>query len=148
MKIVANDIVLNKVKNLDIFNMDLGQSVFDQKTQELTIKDSFILKYFSMFGKHILKYGNIGKLAFYQDFTLPSRKYYIFNNNEVYTVIYDIEEEKVKIDEHLSKIIKEIEDSVGVYEDKDEKVKSKTPDISLPKEQYIEEMIKKRQNVI
>lgn len=146
MKVVANSVVLNKIKVLDIFQMDLGDSMFDQKTEDFSIKDPFIIKYFSMFGKQILKYGNIGKLGFYQDFTLPEREYYIFNDEKFYTVIYNRDEEKLDIDEHLVNIIKEIEESEGIKlsEEEIERQKS-TPDISLPKEQYIQEMIKKRQ---
>lgn len=145
MKVVANGIVLNKIKNLDIFTMDLGESMFDQKTEKFSIKDPFIVKYFSMFGKQILKYGNIGKLGFYQDFTLPEREYYIFNDDNFYTVIYNKDEEKVDIDEHLVNIIKEIEESQGIKLSEEETKRQKeTPDISLPKDQYIQEMIKKR----
>jgi len=145
MRVVANGIVLNKIKVLDIFKLDLGDSMFDQKTEEFSIKDPFIIKYFSMFGKQILKYGKIGKLGFYQDFTLPEREYFIFNDEKLYTIIYDKNEEKLTIDEHLAKIIKEIEEVEDIYISEDEEHRKKnTPDISLPKEQYIQEMIKKR----
>jgi len=145
MKIVANGIVLNKIKTLDIFKLDLGMSIFDQKTNEINIKDPFIFKYFSLFGKHILKYGDIGKLGFYQDFTLSQRDYMIFNGDNAYNVVYDKNEEKLRIDEHLSNIIQEIEEVEGIKITEDEKKqKSKNPDISLPEEQYIQEMIKKR----
>lgn len=145
MKVVANGIVLNRIKTLDIFQLDLGDSVFDQKTEEFSIKDTFIMKYFSMFGKQILKYGNIGKLGFYQDFTLSEREYFIFNDEKLYTILYNKEEEKLSIDEHLAKIISEIEEVEGIHISvEDVKRKKNNPDISLPKEQYIQEMIKKR----
>jgi len=145
MKVIANGVVLNKVKMLDIFELDLGDSMFDQKTEAFSIKDPFIIKYFSMFGKQILKYGNIGKLSFYQDFTLSEREYFIFNDEKLYTILYDKNEEKLTIDEHLANIIKEIEEVEGIYigEEETQRMKS-APDISLPKDQYIQEMIKKR----
>lgn len=146
MNVVANGIVLNKIRRLDIFQLDLGQALIDQKTEEIIIKDAFIYKYFSMTGKQILKYGNIGRLGFYQDFTLPEREYYIFNNDNLYTVIYDENDEKLDIDEHLVNIIKEIEEKEGIKPEENEMRKRNLPDISLPKEQYIEEMIKKRQS--
>jgi len=145
MKVVANGIVLNKVKTLDIFELDLGNSMFDQKTDKFSIKDPFIIKYFTMFGKQVLKYGKIGKLAFYQDFTLSEREYFIFNDEKLYTIVYDDNEKKLSIDEHLTKIIKEIEEVEDIYITEEEnKSKAGTPDISLPKDQYIQEMIKKR----
>lgn len=148
MKVVANGIILNKIRNLDIFELDLGESMIDQKTEEITIKDSFVYKYFNLSGKQILKYGNIGRLGFYQDFTLTDREYLIFNNEKLYTIIYDKDEEKLDIDEHLSNIIKEIEEVEGIDNKEDKIIKNKknNPDISLPKDQYIQEMIKKRQS--
>ena len=53
MKVVANGIVLNKVKTLDIFQLDLGMSLADPKTSELVITDTFIYKYFTLTGKQI-----------------------------------------------------------------------------------------------
>lgn len=145
MRVVANGKVLNKVKMLDIFELDLGNSMFDQKTEKFSIKDPFIMKYFSMFGKQILKYGKIGKLGFYQDFTLSEREYFIFNDDKLYTIIYDKNEEKLSIDEHLTNIIKEIEEVEGIHILEDNEIPNNgDPDISLPKDQYIQEMIKKR----
>ena len=144
MKVIANGIVLNKVKTLDIFQLDLGYARFDKDGNRI-ITDSFIENYFSYHGKQILKYGSIGKLGFYQDFTLPEREYFIFNNEKFYTVIYDKDEEELPIDEHLVNIIKEIEEVEGIsLTEEEQKRKKDTPDISLPKDQYIEEMIKKR----
>lgn len=147
MRVVANGIVLNKIKTLDIFELDLGESMTDQKTGEFVIKDPFIVKYYTMFGKQILKYGKIGKLIFYQDFTLVEREYFVFDNEKLYTIMYDKDEEKLNIDEHLVNIIKEIETVEGInLSEEEEKRKKNTPDISLPKDQYIQEMIKKRNN--
>jgi len=146
MRIVANGRVLNKIKVLDIFKLNLGRSMIDVKTGEISIKDSFIYKYFQMYGKQILKYGDIGKLSIYQDFTLDERKYVIFNGEKIYNIIYDEEEEKLSIDEHLSNIIKEIEDVEEIHTDDDEKDIKKYPDMSLSKEQYLQEMLKKRKN--
>lgn len=147
MKVVANGIVLNRIKRSDIFQLDLGQALIDQKTEEILLKDPFIYKYFSMTGKQILKYGNIGRLGFYQDFTLPEREYYIFNNDNLYTVIYDSNDEKLDIEEHLANIIKEIEEKEGIVfnPEENESKKRSLPDITLPKDQYIQEMVKKRQ---
>lgn len=145
MRVVANGKVLNKVKMLDIFELDLGNSMFDQKTEKFSITDPFTMKYFSMFGKQILKYGKIGKLGFYQDFTLSEREYFIFNDDKLYTILYDKNEENLAIDEHLANIIKEIEEVEGIHIlEEDEIPNNGDPDISLPKEQYIQEMIKKR----
>ena len=46
--------------------------MINEKEGRINIKDPFMLKYLNMTGKQILTYGSIGKLIFYQDFTLSN----------------------------------------------------------------------------
>lgn len=145
MRVISNGTLLNRIKTLDIFQLDLGNAMLDQKSNEIDIKDTFIFKYFSLTGRQILNYGKIGKLGIYQDFKLSDDEYFIFNNEKLYTVIYDDSERKLNVEEHLTNIIMEIEENEGIDEsDVIVEQKGKNPDIRLPKDQYIQEMIKKR----
>ena len=145
MIVVANTYMLTKFKKLSIFKLDLGVSLIDQKTEKLDIKDPFMLKYYGLTGKQILSYGTIGKLKFYQDYTLQQREFYIFNK-EIYGVEYTSTDEEVNIEVYLAELVKEINEKEGVKQPEEKKVDydPKKPDIKLPKDQYIQEMIKKR----
>lgn len=145
MMVVANTYMLNLFKKISIFKLDLGKSLIDMKQETISIKDGFILKYLNMTGKQILTYGTIGKLKFYQDFTLPDKEFYIFNDESIYGLNYTQEDSKVNPENYLASIVQEIHDKEGIKENQDV-VANKNPDIKLPMDQYIQEMIKKRKS--
>lgn len=138
--------MLNIFKNISIFKLDLGNSLISMKEEKIVIKDPFTLKYLNMTGKQVLNYGTIGKLVFYQDFTLPDKEFYIFNDDSYYGINYSIEDSKMKPESYLALIVKEINDKEGIKDNEEKDVKQKAPDIKLPMDQYLEEMIKKRKN--
>lgn len=144
MTIVANTFMLNIFKQISIFKLDLGVGLIDMKSERIEIKDPFMFKYLNMTGKQILTYGSIGKLIFYQDFTLPNKEYYIFNDETIYGLQYTEDDSKVTPENYLATVIKEINEKEGIKENKDIVSKPKNPDMKLPSEQYIAEMIKKR----
>lgn len=146
MIVVANTYMLNIFKQIPIFKLDLGDNFISLKEEKVVIRDSFMLKYLNMTGKQIMTYGTIGKLKFYQDYTLSDKELYIFNNESIYGLTYSSEDAKTKPEIYLATIVKEINDKEGIKNDDDNAVttKSKNPDMKLPTEQYIEEMIKKR----
>lgn len=145
MIIVANTQMLNIFRRIPLFKMNLGENFIDIKQEKIVIKDSFMFKYLNMTGKQILTYGSIGKLIFYQDFTLPSNDYYIFNDETIYYLNYTIEDSKVSPENYLASIIQEINEKEGIKDiDNRNENKSKKPDMKLPAEQYIQEMLKKR----
>jgi len=146
MIIVANTQILNTFRKIKIFKMDLGVNFIDMKQERLNIKNPFMLKYLNMTGKQILTYGSIGKLMFYQDFTLRSNEFYIFNDETIYNLIYTEEDSKMEPESYLASIIQEINEKEGVKENSKEDVRKKDPDIKLPVDQYIQEMIKKRKS--
>ena len=144
MIVVANTYMLNIFKQIPIFKLNLGNNFISLKEEKIVIKDSFMIKYLNMTGKQILTYGNIGKLIFYQDFTLPDKEFYIFNSDTIYGLNYTSEDSKLRAEDYLASIIKEINEKEGIKFNVEEEVKKKDPDIKLPTDQYIQEMIKKR----
>ena len=144
MMVVANTYMLNIFKKISLFKIDLGKSLFDQKQEVISIKDGFIMKYFNITGKQILTYGTIGKLKFYQDFTLADTEYYIFNDESIYGLNYMDSDSKISPENYLASIIQEINEKEGIKENHEILTHKGNPDIKLPMDQYIQEMIKKR----
>jgi len=144
MIVVANTYMLNIFKQISIFKLDLGINFISLKEEQVVIKDPFMLKYLNMTGKQVLTYGNIGKLIFYQDFTLSSKEFYIFNDETIYGLTYGEEDSKLSPENYLASIIQEINEKEGIKESETKQIKNKNPDIKLPADQYIQEMIKKR----
>mgnify|MGYP001023950342 CR=1 FL=1 len=145
MVIVANSYMLNIFKQIKIFKLNLGNNFIDLKREKFEIKDGFILKYLNMTGKQIMTYGSIGKLDFYQDFTLSNKEFYVFNDQTVYTINYTNEDSLMVPEDYLASIIRNISEKEDIKKRKDDQVKSKVPSIKLPMDQYIMEMVKKRQ---
>jgi len=94
--------------------------------------------------QQILTFGSIGKLIFYQDFSLPSKEFYIFNDDSIYNLVYTEEDSKISPENYLASIVQEINQKEGIKENDKQESGRKNPDIKLPRDQYIEEMIKKR----
>jgi len=139
--------MLNIFKKISIFKMDLGNNFISLKEEKISIKDPFMLKYLNITGKQIMTYGTIGKLVFYQDFTLPNKEFFIFNDETIYGLNYTDEDQKVSPEKYLASIVQEINEKEGIKEYNGGAVAhKKDPDIKLPMDQYIQEMIKKRKN--
>ena len=145
MIIVANSYMLNKFSKIKIFTLDLGQALINLKTEKLDIKDPFMLKYFGLTGKQILTFGIIGKLKFYQDFTLPSNEFYVFNKDSIYGLTYLKDDEAKNIEDYLAGVVREINEKEGIV-NSEEMTPIASPNIELSRDQYLQEMIKKRQN--
>ena len=144
MIIVANTSMLNIFRKISIFKMDLGSNFIDLKQETVMLKDPFMIKYFNMTGTQILTYGSIGKLIFYQDFNLSSTEFYIFNEETIYSMFYTKDDMKMSPENYLASIVKEINEKEGIKDNIDKPIKKSDPNIKLPTDQYIEEMIKKR----
>ena len=143
MIVVANTHMLNIFKKISIFKLDLGVQLIDLKQERINIRDPFMLRYLNMTGKQLVTYGTIGKLNFYQDFTLPNKEFYIFNDQTIYSLIYSDEDTKISPEAYLASLVQEIHEKEGIKENT-EVVQKKAPDIKLPGDQYLQEMIKKR----
>jgi hypothetical protein len=144
MIIVANTFILNIFRKIPLFKINLGTSLVDMKQEKIVIKDPFILKYFNMTGKQTMTYGTIGKLNFYQDYTLPSNEFYVFNDDTIYSLNYTSDDASYSPENYLASIVQEINEKEGIKESSDTINRVKNPDIKLPADQYIQEMIKKR----
>ena len=144
MIVVANTFLLNIFRQIPLFKMNLGVNFIDMKQERVNVKDVFMIKYLNMFGKQILTYGSIGKLIFYQDFSLQSKEFYIFNDETIYGLNYTDDDSKLTPQAYLASIIKEINDKEGIKENTEKIERKKDPDLKLPADQYIQEMIKKR----
>ena len=144
MIVVANTFMLNIFKQISIFKLDLGKNFIPINGEKVELKDPFMIKYFNMTGKQVLTYGTIGKLIFYQDFTLPATEFYIFNDESIYGLNYSDADSKISPENYLASIVQEINEKEGIKENAEKIDKKKNPDIKLPADQYIQEMIKKR----
>jgi len=144
MIVVANTFILNVFKQISIFKLNLGMNLIPINGETVEIKDPFMLKYFNMTGKQILTYGTIGKLIFYQDFTLSTKEFYIFNDDSIYCLNYSEIDSKISPETYLASLVQEINEKEGIKENLSKIDKKKDPDIKLPADQYIQEMIKKR----
>lgn len=145
MIVVANTYMLSIFKKIPIFKLNLGVQLMalEGQVEKISIKDPFMLKYFGMTGKQILTYGQIGKLIFYQDFTLSDKEFLIFNDESIYGLNYTSEDSKISPEAYLASIVQEINEKEGIKEDTTVETK-KGPSINLPMDQYLQEMIKKR----
>ena len=143
MIVVANTGMLSIFRKIPIFKLDLGRNLIDLKEEKIRIRDAFMVKYLNMTGKQVLTYGTIGKLFFYQDFTLPNNEFYIFNDETIYGLVFTSEDAKLSPENYLATIIQEINEKEGIKEN-NKSIDKKDPDIKLPADQYIQEMIKKR----
>lgn len=145
MIVVANTLLLNIFRKIPIFKLNLGNNFISLKEEKVSLTDPFMIKYLNMTGKQTVTYGTIGKLIFYQDFTLPQKEFYIFNDDSIYNLIYTEDDSKISPEAYLASIIQEITEKEGIKEYTDSvENKKKNPDIKLPSDQYIQEMIKKR----
>ena len=144
MIIVSNTYMINIFKKIPIFKLDLGTSLMSFKEEKVVIKDAFMMKYLNMTGRQVLTFGSIGKLIFYQDFSLSDKEFFIFNDETIYNLIYTDEDSRISPETYLASIVKKINEKEGIKENVDRLDIKKDPDIKLPAEQYIQEMIKKR----
>lgn len=144
MIVVANTFLLNVFRKIPIFKLNLGENLIPINGDQVQLKDPFMLRYINMTGKQVLTYGTIGKLIFYQDFTLPSNEFYIFNDETIYGLNYSEDDSKISPENYLASIVQEINEKEGIKENEEKSTKKRGPDIKLPADQYIQEMIKKR----
>ena len=139
--------MLRLFKKISIFKLNLGKSMVDPKQEKIVYTDSFILKYLNMTGKQIVSFGSIGKLRFYQDFSLPEKEFFIFNDESIYGLIFTEEDSKITPENYLASIVQEINEKEGIKENEQEVIQTRRdPDMRLPLDQYIEELLKKRNN--
>lgn len=129
---------------------------------ETRIKDGFIVKYYENFDRLIHIYGYIGQdlqtspIKFYTDIQLLNNELYIFNGDDIYELPFD-DEIKHGTRKFLAGVLENIEKQQIVAKSKLKSLNIEgingitnmpenieRPDISLPHEQYVQAMVKRR----
>lgn len=169
MQVVANSIILKHFRKIDIFKLDLGfnlkGAVQTKPDPEIKfkIKDEFIKKYQTFTNRYISKFGDIGSLKFYEDLQLPHNELHVYNDENIYEILMTSDDFQRDSKVYLGEIIKLIDGGIAETEnqkierDELEKKKQKIytnmpesierPDISLPKEQYLEALVERRKKL-
>ena len=169
--VVSNSAILRHFKKIDVFKLDMGSNYFgpavelkDNKRAKLKIKDEFIKKYESITNKLIHKYGEIGSIKFYEDLTLNNNEFHIYTSKgDIFELDMSPDDFARNPKEYLAEIIELIETGKAETDDQIRERKEleerknkiyttmpadiERPDISLPKEQYLEEMVKYRKKL-
>jgi hypothetical protein len=152
--------MLRKIRTIDIFKLDLGQSVLNKKNSTVEIHDEFVNRYFIQKNRLIHKVGNIGSLIFYTDIVIREDILIIYYNDKEYNIEYKddgtnfktylsgilkkIEEHEVQYAEELEKL-KQKESNRWVADDEKNSGKSYMVNQRLSKEEYLKEFKRKKQ---
>jgi len=160
MNIVANNYMLRYFKKISIFKVDLGfnlkgpvktRPTGDEPT--IKIKDDFIKKYEHLTGILLMKYGEIGRLKFYEDKGVGINEVHIYDGDKIYEIGVTSDDMEKEPGMYLTEILQMIENG-GVQESDVDIIKDfsydnvpegiEKPDIRLPRDQYIEALINRR----
>jgi len=161
-QIVANNFVLKNFSNIDIFKRELGNNLTgavsnkgkDRSNLQIKISDDFVHRYRNNTKNLIFRYGSIGSLVFYQDTKLENNEFIAFDGDKIYEIeIESIEEFKNNPRKYLSNLLDKIEN--GEKEENGENYMLfstvpngvEIPDITLPKDQYLDKMVKRRKKL-
>lgn len=170
MEIVTNNSILRFFKTIKYFKIDLGNNLKGpvQRKKDpdfvIKIKDEFIKKYQTLTNRIIFKYGEIGSLKFYEDNSLKD-EIHIYDKEKVYEILVKKEDLEKDATTYLTELLQSIEENSEVVEVKEisdnnsdikevKMVKNVNytnmpddiirPDMKLPRDQYIEAMVKRR----
>lgn len=170
MNIVASNYMLKYFKNIDLFKVDLGFNIkgpvrdLRGKGDQygIKIKDEFIKKYSSLNNKYIHKYGDIGKLKFYQDNSLSMNEFHVYHNDNIYEIVANNGDLSKSSKTYLTEILKMIENPEAEIQDKNSqnhkknitytnmsetesnKIKDYNPNVEYEKKLYIQEILNRR----
>lgn len=159
MYIVTGNQILTHFKKIEGFEMNLGlnlkgsvnlnkNSTKQGEEPKIKIRDEFVKKYQNINNKIINKYGNIGSLKFYEEHSLKNEMH-IYKDEQVFEIEIDDISLRSNPTEYLVNILKALENP-----DESEDVKDyiytnlpehiETPNMNLPKDQYIDALLKRR----
>jgi hypothetical protein len=158
MNIVGSSYFLRNLRNLDFFTLDFGKSRKDEKTKEFRKLDEFIVKYRTLYNRHILKFGKIGTtITFYEDLDMEMNEYAIFKGDDIYEITFEqdqivdmenyildtlrkideAENEEKEANEHNDRMVKEVAgENIWVAKDDKNYGKTYTIDQTLSREEY------------
>ena len=156
--------MLRYFKSISIFKLDLGSNlkgpVQNKPSMEggIKIKDEFIKKYERLTGRFIRKYGDIGKLKFYEDNNINGNEFHIYNDDKIYEIEATLDDLQKEAIDYLTETIQmieqgEVEEDIEYsnmmkdisYTNMSEDVRR--PDISMPKDEYIEAIVNRRRSM-
>jgi hypothetical protein len=165
MNIVGSTYFLRNLRNLNFFTLDFGKARKDPKTETFRKVDEFIVKYRSLYGRQIVKFGKIGdKITFYEDLSMGNNEYAIFKDDDIYEITFEqsqiedmenyILETLRKIDEaeheeqematHNQKMVREVAgEDVWIAKDDKNYGKAYTIDQTLSREEYRKALLNK-----
>ena len=157
--VVANSLMLRRFRSIDIFKVNLGMKMFYD--DGIKLSDVFIIQYWKLFNKTIYRYGDIGDIKFYEDFSMTPDTFTVYKEKDVYEVIYSDDDKKKPIKVFLTEIVTKIaskdyqttQNTMEGMEIFDEaKIKEMEggiarPSMKLSKEEYIRQMVERRQKL-
>jgi len=152
--------MLRKIRTIDTFKLDLGNSVLNKKNSTLEIHDEFVKRYYLQKNRLIHKIGSIGSLIFYTDIVIKDDILIIYYNNKEYNVEYKYD--SIPFKSYLSGLLKKIEEHEIQYAEELEKLKHQESnrwtaddeknsgksyfvDQRLSREEYLKEFKKKKE---
>ena len=166
MNIVSNNLMLKYFKRINIFKVDLGTNLkgpAGAKNIEGTIKirDEFVKKYQAMTGGRIIrKYGEIGRLKFFEDGGVGPREWHIYDGEKIYEIEATNDDMLKEPGVYLTEVLQMLEHGIVDEEEvvteniTEHRMKDVTysnmpeegvrPNMKLPREQYIESLLNRR----
>ena len=148
------------MRNLDFFELDLGKSVKLVGKDTFRKLDDFVIRYKKLYDSNILNFGKIGdKIFFYEDLNITNNIILVFNDDDIYEIEYTVKDlrdvrnyiielirkiEDIKVQEKsnsVSNIMKNNTNEDDLWVAPDGKVY--LVDQTLPKDKYLEQLMKK-----
>jgi hypothetical protein len=160
--VVANNYMLRYFRQIDIFKLELGNAlrhlnVKQGEAPKIKIKDTFVKQYENVNNVLIHKYGSIGIISFYEDQSLPRFEFHIYKNDQVYEIEATKEDINLGAYDYLTEILKMIDKQDISESTENDKIKdivytnlpdeTSIPDKNLPRDQYVEALLKRRQTL-
>ena len=162
MNIVTNNTLLRFFKKISIFKVDLGFNIKGavnlkpgKVEPSIKIRDEFVKKYQTLNGnKFIMKYGEIGTLKFYEDNSIETNTFHIYDKEKIYEIGLTSEDLQKDAGVYLTEVLQMLEEGSVEEVDNNEMIRNVSysnmpedlarPDIKLPKDQYIDALLKRR----
>ena len=152
--IVTNSLLQRQIMKIDIFKLNMGQSIMNRKTESVQIKDAFVSAYENTHNRLIHTYGNIGTITFYTDLRIPMDVLLIHADNKIFDIVYAdgdlpmrqfLSEALELIENHLIQSEKELQESnivntTWVAGDDKNKGKVYNVDQRLSREEYLNQL--------
>jgi len=164
MQIVANSRILKEFSKIDIFNIDLGKNLrgsvpktgkYDDNFN-FKITDTFVKKYDKTNGKIVYKFGTIGTLKFYVEYSLADNEIEIHKSeDEIFEMNINFNKLQENPKKYLTNLLYFVEngeqpeddiiENVSIIKENDDTIPE--PSIDLPKDIFIEKMIERRRKL-